>query len=63
MALISWNRWLDRFGDDAPVGVLPPGLTFFVHPERRLSLKDRRVSNQPWHGQESRRVGPVSRRR
>ena len=63
MALISWNRWLDRFGDAAPVGVLPPGLTFSVRQERRASLKDRRISNQPLPGQESRRTGPTSRRR
>ena len=62
MALISWNRWLDRFGDAAPVGVLPSGLTFSVRQERRASLKDRRISNQPWPGQ-SRRSGLVSRRR
>jgi hypothetical protein len=63
MALISWNRWLDRFGDEAPVGALPPGLTFSVQQERRASPKDRRVSKQPWRGQESRRSGLACRRR
>jgi len=63
MALISWNRWLDRFGDEAPVGALPPGLTFSVQQERRATPKDRRVSKQPWRGQESRRSGLACRRR
>jgi hypothetical protein len=62
MALISWNRWLDRFGD-APVGVVPPGLTFSVQQERRASIKDRRTGDQPRPGQESRRSGLACRRR
>jgi hypothetical protein len=64
MALISLDRWLDRFGYDRfLVGVLPARLTFAVHAERRTAAQDRRVRNQPPPGVESRRTGLGPRRR
>ena len=64
MALISWDRWLDRHLDE-PVdfGVPPAHLRFSAHAERRASLRDRRVRDLPMLGRPSRRSGVTSRRR
>jgi len=64
MALIGWDRWLDRYLDE-PVdfGVPRAPLRFSVHAERRAVLQDRRVRELPLLGRISRRSGPTSRRR
>jgi hypothetical protein len=64
MALIGWDRWLDRYLDD-PVGcgALPANLRFSAHVERRSTMQDRRTRDLPVPGRESRRTGLVSRRR
>ena len=64
MALIGWDRWLDRYLDDpATSAMLPQNLRFSVQIERRASLNDRRVRDLPLVGRASRRSGPASRRR
>ena len=64
MALIGWDRWLDRYLDD-PVGcgALPVNMRFSAHVERRSELRDRRIRDLPPLSRESRRSGPASRRR
>ena len=64
MALIGWDRWLDRYLDD-PVGCgsLPANIRFSAHVERRSALQDRRIRDLPLRGRESRRSGQASRRR
>jgi hypothetical protein len=64
MALIGWDRWLDRYLDD-PVGygALPQKMRFSAHVERRSEQRDRRIRDLPLLGRESRRSGPASRRR
>ena len=64
MALIGWDRWLDRYLDEPVDFGVPPGqMKFSIHVERRASLQDRRIRNLPMLGRESRRSGRASRRR
>jgi len=64
MALIGWDRWLDRYlGDPVGCGGLPANLRFSAHVERRSSQQDRRIRELPLLGRESRRSGLTSRRR
>jgi hypothetical protein len=64
MALMSWDRWIDRFLDE-PVdfGASPRPMRYSVHVERRACLQDRRTRELPWLGRESRRSAQASRRR
>ena len=64
MALIGWDRWLDRYLDD-PVGcgALPANMRFSALAERRSPLQDRRIRDLPMLGRDSRRSGVISRRR
>jgi hypothetical protein len=64
MALIGWDRWLDRYlGDPVACGALPTNMRFSAHPERRSTLQDRRIRDLPLLGRDSRRSGLTSRRR